>query len=133
MRIAQSIIALGLTLAACPLIVQAAGADPELAFNNHCRQCHSIKKGDSRLGPSLYGIVGSKAGADTGFPNYSPGLKNSGITWTPEQLDKWITNPNDVISGHNMQPYPGVAEGKAREEIIAYLKSETGARPAEAK
>ena len=36
-----------------------------LAFNNHCRQCHSYKKDDNRLGPSLYGVVGRKAGSLT--------------------------------------------------------------------
>ena len=133
MRMANLMIPLALTVCAYPQIVRAADADPELAFNNHCRQCHSVKQGDSRLGPSLFAVVGNKAGSDKAFPNYSPALKNSGITWTPEQLDKWIANPDAVISGHNMQPFPGVSDGKTREQIIAYLKSDTQEKPAGAK
>jgi cytochrome c len=47
----------------------------EAAFNNNCRTCHSAKEGDNRLGPSLHGIVGAKAGSKSGYPNYSGALK----------------------------------------------------------
>jgi cytochrome c2 len=57
--------------------------DLELAFNGHCRECHAFDKGDNRLGPSLYGVVGRKAGIVPGFA-YSDSLKSSGITWDIE-------------------------------------------------
>jgi cytochrome c len=60
----------------------AAEVDGEVAYNNHCRKCHSLKPGDNRLGPSLFGIVGAKGGQVEGFSNYSGGL--SGITWELE-------------------------------------------------
>ena len=41
---------------------------PEQAFNNACRTCHTIREGDNRLGPSLYKIVGRKAGS---LPDYN--------------------------------------------------------------
>jgi cytochrome c len=104
----------------------AADADPELAFNNHCRECHSAVKDDNRLGPSLYGVVGRKAGSLASFHGYSPSLQGSGITWTPDMLDQWITDPNAVASGNNMAPpFPGVADPDERKQIIAYLKSDT--------
>ena len=37
--------------------------DGQQAFNNSCRTCHTVKDGDNRLGPSLFGIVGRKAGS----------------------------------------------------------------------
>jgi hypothetical protein len=40
----------------------------ELAFNGHCRECHAFDKGDNRLGPTLYGVVGRKAGT---VPNFA--------------------------------------------------------------
>ncbi len=95
-----------------------------LAFNNHCRQCHSYKQGDNRLGPSLYGVVGRKAGTAPKYGNYSDSLKNSGITWTPEQIDKWITNPEAVVPNNNMKPFPGVADAEQRTAIISFLKSD---------
>ena len=58
----------------------------QVAFNTHCRTCHSTKEGDNRLGPSLHNIYGSKAGASAGYSNYSQGLASSGITWDQSNL-----------------------------------------------
>ncbi len=111
-------------VAATPVL--AADDDLELAFNNHCRECHSALKGDNRLGPTLYGVVGRKAATVPGYDNYSPALQDSGLTWTEKVLDQWIANPSAVAAGNNMQPpYPGVADPAERAKIIAYLKSDT--------
>lgn len=110
-------------LLALGLPAHAADSDLELAFNDHCRECHSFLKDDNRLGPSLYGVVGRKAGTEPGF-TYSMSVKDSGVTWTPAMLDKWITDPQAVIPGNNMSPpFPGVADPKIRQQIIAYLET----------
>jgi cytochrome c len=120
-------------LLATSTIARAADADPELAFNNHCRECHSAKKDDNRLGPTLYGVVGRKAGTIATFGGYSPGVKDSNITWTPDLLDQWIADPNKVVSGNNMAPpFPGVADPAERKQIIAYLKSDTNEKQGQA-
>jgi len=49
---------------------------PEQAFNNACRTCHTIREGDNRLGPSLYKIVGRKAGSLPDY-NYSAAMKDT--------------------------------------------------------
>jgi cytochrome c len=97
-----------------------------LAFNNNCRTCHSVKKGDNRLGPSLHGVIGRKAGAAPGYAAYSQGVRNSGIVWDEETLDRFIENPDAVIPNNNMNPYAGIPDPAVREQIIAYLKSESG-------
>ena len=45
-----------------PPIAAASGAPP-LAFNQ-CHSCHSTEPGKNGIGPTLHGIVGSKAAAD---------------------------------------------------------------------
>ena len=101
----------------------------ELAFNGHCRECHAFDKGDNRLGPSLYGVVGRKAGTAPNFA-YSDSVKGSGITWDEPTLDKWITNPNALIPGNNMGTiFGGVANPAERAKIIAFLKQDTQASP----
>ena len=55
-------------------------SDDQMAFNNACRTCHSIKEGDNRLGPSLHGVVGRKAGSLEGFA-FSSAMKSAGIVW----------------------------------------------------
>lgn len=97
------------------------GSGGEEAYNNACRTCHSVKPGDNRLGPSLSGIVGKKAGSESGY-QYSPSLKNSGVTFDEATLDKFITNPDGVAPGNNMKPYTGISDAALRAKIIAFLK-----------
>jgi cytochrome c len=103
--------------------VAAADDELELAFNDHCRECHSFVKDDNRLGPTLYGVVGRKAGTQAGY-GYTQSLKDSGLTWDEQTLDKWIANPDAVIPGNGMSPpYGGVADAQVRAKIIAFLKT----------
>ena len=94
----------------------------QVAYNNACRTCHSFKPDDNRLGPTLHGIVGRKAGSIEGFA-FSPSMKASGITWDEANLDKFISDPNAVVSGNKMQPFGGIADAGERKKIIDYLKT----------
>ncbi|MEQ1653834.1 MAG: c-type cytochrome [Hyphomicrobium sp.] len=99
----------------------AASADGgEEAFNNACRTCHSVKPGDNRLGPSLAGIVGKKAGGEAGYA-YSPSLKGSGVTFDAKTLDAFIASPDSVVAGNNMKPYTGISDAAVRAKIVAFL------------
>lgn len=104
------------------LAAEEQGDDGQVAYNNACRTCHSFKEGDNRLGPTLHGVVGRKAGSVECFA-FSPAMKDSGITWDEATLDKFITNPNQVVSGNKMQPFGGVADAGERKKIVDYLKT----------
>lgn len=106
-----------------PVGPPAQAEDLEISFNDHCRECHTFLKGDNRLGPTLYGVVGRKAGTEDGYA-YTESLKDSGVTWNEATLDKWIANPGAVIPGNGMSPpYGGVADPAIRKRIIAFLKT----------
>jgi cytochrome c len=92
----------------------------KVAYNNACRTCHSFKAGDNRLGPSLHGIVGRKAGSMEGFA-FSSAMKSSGITWDASNLDQFIENPEKVVHGNGMKPFGGIADAGERKKIIDYL------------
>lgn len=109
---------LGSGLAATPALAQ----DGQTAFNNACRTCHTMKEGDNRLGPSLAGIVGRKAGSLSGY-NYSSSMKQSGITWDAANLDQFIANPDEVVRGNNMKPYGGITDAALRKTIVEFLQS----------
>lgn len=85
-----------------------------------CRTCHSVEPGKNGLGPSLFGVVGSKAGHVEGF-QYSPALANSGITWDRASLDTWMQGPMKMVPGARMTTFQPDA-GK-RKEIIDYLET----------
>jgi cytochrome c len=106
--------------------------DLELKFNDHCRQCHSFVKNDNRLGPSLYGVFGRKAGLAPGF-NYSPSVKGSDVVFDAKTLDQWIKDPGSVIPGNNMAAlFGGIDDPAIRAKIIAFLKEDAPAKAAAA-
>ena len=92
-----------------------------------CQACHSTQPGRNGLGPTLSGIVGSKAGD---VPNYSfsTAMKQSGITWTPEKLDAYLADPQKVVPGNKM-PFPGLKTEADRTDVIAFL-AKANAAPA---
>jgi cytochrome c len=92
----------------------------QMLFNN-CRTCHATKAGDNRLGPSLAGLRGRKAGSVEGF-NYSPAMKGAGITWDEKTLDAFIANPDAIVPGHNMKPYTGMTSAEDRSTIVSFLR-----------
>ena len=100
--------------------------DPEagqIAFNNACRTCHTPREGDNRLGPSLYGVIGRKAGSLPRYNNYSESMKKADIVWDKSTLDRFIANPDAVVPGNNMKPYGGITSAEERGKIVAYLES----------
>lgn len=103
----------------------ASAADPQVAFNNHCRTCHSTDVGDHRLGPSLGGIVGKQAGAQQGYA-YSSALSKADFVWTPERLDRFIADPDAVVRGNKMNPYSGIADKAVRGAIVTHLRENGG-------
>ena len=85
-----------------------------------CKSCHAFEPGKNGVGPTLFGIVGSKAGE---VPNYafSPALKASGIVWDREKLDPWLQGPMKMVPGTKMViTVPDAAKRKA---IIDYLET----------
>jgi cytochrome c len=48
-------------------------------------------------------------------------MKRSGISWTPETLDKFISDPQAMVPANRM-PYAGMANPSDRADLIAYLE-----------
>jgi cytochrome c len=123
-RISATSFAIPLALAASLLTaykVQAAGdAAAGQAYFSRCAACHSTSPGVNKIGPSLAGIVGSKAGSVPGF-NFSPGMKNAEVTWDNGSLDKFLQNPNGFVHGTKM--FYSVPNPTDRQNVIAYLNT----------
>ena len=95
----------------------------QIAFNNACRTCHTTREGDNRLGPSLHGVIGRKAGSLPAYNNYSESMKKAELVWDKSNLDRFIANPDQVVAGNNMKPYGGIASAEERGKIIGFLES----------
>jgi cytochrome c len=84
-----------------------------------------LREGDNRLGPNLHKIIGRRAGS---LPNYgySSAMKGADLVWDKATLDRFIANPDQVVTGNKMKPYGGLASADERAKIIAFLE-ENGA------
>lgn len=87
-----------------------------------CRSCHSLEAGKNGIGPSLNGIIGKAAGTAEGYDNYSTALVESGITWSEEELRKFVTSPTEKIPGTKMS-FGGLKREKDKDNLLAYLIS----------
>jgi cytochrome c len=101
-----------------------------------CAACHSLETDRNMTGPSLAGIANRKAGSLATFPRYSDAIKQSGMVWNTQNLDRFLEDPAAFIPGNHMT-FPGIPDQKARANIIAYLNqssaSEAGSSSADQK
>jgi len=113
------------------LFASAAGAqaaDPAKgkALFARCAICHAVEPGRNKLGPSLAGMFGRKAGTVPGF-TYSPAMKSSKIVWDDKTVDAFIAKPTAVVPGTRMA-FPGLSGPADRANLIAYLRTATKAK-----
>lgn len=101
----------------------ALGGDPAAGKNvfKLCMGCHSVRPGENRVGPSLYGIIGREAGTVAGF-RYSEANAESGIVWTKDVLFEYLEDPQGYIPGTRMA-FGGLKKEEDRRNVIAYLDS----------
>ncbi|HWX32437.1 MAG TPA: c-type cytochrome [Steroidobacteraceae bacterium] len=87
---------------------------------NQCAVCHSID-GNNGTGPTLQHLIGRRSGTVPGF-RYSRAMKSAAIVWDDATLDRYLTDPQELVPG-NIMPFAGVADPAQRAEIIAYLRT----------
>jgi cytochrome c len=116
-------VSVALLLGAIALPAQSQQADGAKLFSQQCAACHSIVAGaPPGLGPNLHGVLGRPAGQIKGFA-YSAEFKKALAkkNWTPELLDKWLEDPQNVAAGtYMMYQQP---DATVRAAIIDYLKT----------
>jgi cytochrome c len=86
-----------------------------------CQLCHSIER--DLVGPRHLGLFGRKAGSIAGYA-YSAAMKNSGITWSEDTLNQFLSGPQGYVPGTRMT-FTGLPNEQDRADVIAYLKEAT--------
>ena len=89
-----------------------------------CVACHSLQEGKNKIGPPLYNLLGRKAGSVEGY-KYSKAMKNSGVVWDEESLDKFLTKPRKFIKRTKMS-FRGIKKKSQRDDLISFFKLKIG-------
>jgi cytochrome c len=94
----------------------------ELFMANGCPACHGVTQADtSMVGPSLFGVLGRKAGTAPSLLGASENLKLYGVTWSAATLDEFLSDPNAKVPG---TPMTGMLiDPQQRADVIAYLST----------
>jgi cytochrome c len=90
-------------------------------FERRCAGCHALTQ--DREGPHLQGVFGRTAGTVSRF-DYSTSLKKAQIVWNEQTLNQWLTDPQAMVPGADMDFY--VAKPDERADVIRYLKQLSG-------
>lgn len=107
-------------------VVRPAWADEKGAklFRAKCGSCHTAEKGKHRVGPSLFGVYGRKAGTAEGFKQYV-GLKDAKFAWDEAMLEQYLADPDKFVKARGASR-SGMAfklpKAEERQAVIAYLK-----------
>ena len=107
-------------------VIGAAFADEPVSgrevFERRCRTCHGGTRADMPIGPSLAGIIGTKAGTQASGV-HSRAAIDSGIVWDRESLRRFLSEPP------RDPPAPGplmrtrVEDPRELESLLDYLES----------
>lgn len=122
-------LAVAMTISGAALAEDGPDADKGKKIFARCKACHTLEEGGpDRIGPNLHGVFGRTAGTKEGF-TYSKAMVakgEEGLVWSEETLTEYLRKPKAVVPGGSMS-FPGLKKDEDLANLIAYLKSETGA------
>ena len=85
-------------------------------YQQHCTACHAIDS--NKIGPAHRVVVERRVGSLPGY-KYSDELATSRLRWTPQTLNKWLGDPEDLVNGQRMGFL--IESEQERADLIAYL------------
>ena len=86
-----------------------------------CSSCHSFNKGEAnKIGPNLFGIIGSEIGSKSGYA-YSNALTSFGGNWDFENIAKFLYKPKEYIAGTKMN-FAGLKKVQDRADLVLWLR-----------
>ncbi len=115
--------------AACVVLLVPATANADAAHGQQvfqrCAACHSVATNAPAMpGPNLKTVIGRRAGTLPGF-EYSSAMVDAGksdnIIWARDTLDKYLTDPDDVVPGTAMR-LGFQLTANDRRDVIDYLE-----------
>lgn len=89
-------------------------------FRSECAECHSVRQGRNKKGPSLFGIVGRHAGSLPDY-HYSDALQHASWVWTPDKLKSYLSQPARQANPGTRMKYDGLDDAGQLDDLITFL------------
>ena len=119
-RSAAGVVAVALALAGTAAQADGDAAKGEKVFTK-CKVCHEIATDKTKVGPTLHGVIGRKAGAVEGF-KYSEAMTASGVTWDATTIAEYVKQPKEFVPGNKMA-FAGLKKEDEIENLVAFIKA----------
>ena len=98
----------------------------ERQFVRKCSICHSLSPdGGRKAGPSLWGVFGRRAGTLPGY-HYSDALLSADIVWSDATIARLFDEGPERVTPGSKMPMQKINGAVDRDDLIAYLKENTG-------
>ncbi len=85
-------------------------------YQARCTACHAVDS--HKIGPAHRGVMGRRVGSLKGYP-YSEEMARSRLRWTPQTLNAWLQDPEELVAGQRMGFQ--VEDVQERADLIAWL------------
>lgn len=85
-------------------------------YQQRCTACHAVDS--NKIGPAHRGVMGRRVGSLPGY-KYSDEVARSRLRWTPQTLNAWLEDPEQLVPGQRMGFQ--VESAQERADLIAYL------------
>jgi cytochrome c len=104
-------------------LLASAKPDEGAKYAKVCSTCHTFNKGEAaKMGPNLYGIIGSKHAHMTGFSYSSAMQAMADKVWDYNTLNEFLYNPRNAVQGTKMS-FAGIKSDTDRANVIAWLRT----------
>lgn len=110
-------------LFAAPAHAEGDAAKGEKVFAK-CKACHEVEKGVNKVGPTLKGVVGRKAGSVAEY-KYSEAMLAKGaegLVWDDANIASYLADPKGFVPKNKMA-FAGLKKPEDVADVIAYLKA----------
>ena len=91
-------------------------AQGQALYQARCTACHAVDS--NKTGPAHRGVMGRRVGSLKGY-KYSDEMAQSRLRWTPQTLNAWLQDPEDLVAGQRMGFQ--VDDAQERADLIAWL------------
>jgi cytochrome c len=90
-------------------------------YQARCSNCHSNEAGKTLFAPTLFGLMGRRAGSVEGFP-YTQKITQLGFDWSTESLSRWLS-VSSLDSPILRMRHLGVEDPAERDALVAYIST----------